>query len=61
MLEGGYISHSTEYCTGQSTNRTINYVMGVSVGIRSGTVKYYKKSKKYRKDLKYLKKQKNYL
>ena len=50
--------HSAEECNGIHTNRTIKYVMRGSVGSRVYTVKHYNKSKKkWKKDLKYLKKQ----
>ena len=49
LSEQKYMSHSSEDCTGVSTNRTIKDVMGGYVGSITYTVKQYKKSKKNRR------------
>ena len=61
MPERKYMFHSAKDCTVMHTNRTIKDGMGGSVGSRANTVKQYKKSEnKWRKELKYFKKQKIY-
>ena len=61
MFERKYMSHGVDDCTGMRTNRTIKDVMGGYMGSRSDTVKQYKKSEKWKRDLKALKKQKKML
>ena len=55
--ERNYMSHSGEDFTCMLTNRTIYDGMGGSVGSRANTVKQYKKSEKWKKELKSLRKQ----
>ena len=58
MPERKYMSNSAEDCTFVHNNKNIKDRMGVSVGSRDDNVKQYKKyEKKWKKDLKALKKQ----
>ena len=59
MNERKYASHSTEYCTGMHTKRSIKDGMGGPIRSRTHDVQQHKKSeKKWKKDLKALNKQK---
>ena len=52
------MSHSTKYCTGVRTKRSIKYGMGGPIGSRTHAVQQHNKSEnKWKKDLKALKKQ----
>ena len=56
--ERKYMSHNTEDCTGVRTKCSIKYGMGGPIGSRNNAVQQHKKyEKKWKKDLKALKKQ----
>ena len=62
MPERKYMSHSTKDCNGVRTNRSIKDGMGGPIGSRTHVVQQHKKSeKKWKKELKSLKKQNNML
>ena len=58
MPEQKYMLHISEDCMGQRTNQTIKDEMGILVGSRDDTLKQYHKSdNKWKKELKYHRKQ----
>ena len=56
MHQRKYASHSTEDCTGVHTKCSIKDGMGGPIGSRTHAVQQHKKSEKWKKELKALKK-----